>query len=142
MKNKISQIFCTVELESQEGNNIPILSISGFEQRDRQNSQNLNNDSFCRLPVTSAHCIIRKEKIPDVGILLIYVDVDYCQEYLRFEEVSRALTKKHISQSYINVKDFRSTNVDAAGENDKSDGCTLYTVLIYDFKEISQHHNR
>ena len=32
--------------------------IIGFPQRGRQDSQNLNNGSFCRLPVTSAQCII------------------------------------------------------------------------------------
>ena len=36
----------------------PIWIFIGFQQQDRQNSQNLNNDTFCRLPVVSAQCII------------------------------------------------------------------------------------
>ena len=57
---------------SQESMNIPIQITIGFQQRDRQDSQNLNNDTFCRLPVTSAQCVIGKEKFPDAGILLYY----------------------------------------------------------------------
>ena len=42
------------ELGSQVSMNVPIWIAIGFQQRDRQDSQNLNNDIFCRLPVTSA----------------------------------------------------------------------------------------
>ena len=34
--------------------NIPIWIVIRLQQRNRQDSQVLNNDSFCRLPVTSA----------------------------------------------------------------------------------------
>ena len=37
------------ELVSQESMNNPIWIIIGFQQRDRQDSQNLSIDSFCRL---------------------------------------------------------------------------------------------
>ena len=37
--------------------------IIGFQQRDRQDSQKLNNDTFCRLPVVSSQCIIGTENI-------------------------------------------------------------------------------
>ena len=48
----------------------------GFQQNDRQHDQNLNNDTFCRPPVTSAQCIIGTEKYPDSAILLNYNDDD------------------------------------------------------------------
>ena len=41
--------------------NIPIWIIIGFQQRQRQNSQNLNNDTFYRPAVKSAQCIIGTE---------------------------------------------------------------------------------
>ena len=47
------------------GINVPIWIIIGFQQRDRQDSQNLDNDTFCRLPVVSAQCNIGTEN--DVG---------------------------------------------------------------------------
>ena len=46
------------ELGSQENMNVPIWINIGFQQQDRQDSQNLNNDTFCRLPVVSAQCVI------------------------------------------------------------------------------------
>ena len=55
--------------------------IIGFQQQDRQDSQNLNNDTFCKLPAVSAQCIIGTEKYPDAGILLNYDDDDYIQGY-------------------------------------------------------------
>ena len=42
--------------------NIPIWIIKGFQQQDRQDSQNLNDDTFCRLPAVSAQCVIGTEK--------------------------------------------------------------------------------
>ena len=41
--------------------NVPIRIFIGFQQRDRQDSQKLNIDTFCRLPVTSAQCNIGAE---------------------------------------------------------------------------------
>ena len=58
------------ELGSQESMNVPSRIIIGFQQRDRQDSRNLYNGSFCRLPVTSCQCIIGTEKYPDVGTVL------------------------------------------------------------------------
>ena len=46
--------------------NIPIWIFIGFRQRDKQDSQNLNKDTFCRLPIVSAQYIIGTEKIPMV----------------------------------------------------------------------------
>ena len=60
----------------EEGINIPIFKKIGFQQQDRQNSQNLNKGTFIRLPVTSAQCLMESEKYPDSAILLYYDDDD------------------------------------------------------------------
>ena len=58
LKEVNNQNLWNFELGSHENMNVPIWIIIGFQQRDRQDSQNLNNDTFCRLPVVSAQCII------------------------------------------------------------------------------------
>ena len=89
----------------------------GFQQRDRQDSQNFNNDNFCRLTVISAQCIIGTEKYPDAGIILNYDDDDYIPGYSQI----RALTKDDIIQLYIYIydHDFRSSiaRVNVVGYN-------------------------
>ena len=60
--------------------NVPIWKIVGFQQRDRQDSQNLNNDTFYRPPVTNAQCIFATEKCPDAATVLNYDD-DYSQGF-------------------------------------------------------------
>ena len=64
------QIFWTFELGTQEGINIPIWITVGFQQRDTENSQSLNNDTFYRPQVTSAECIIGTGKYSDSATLL------------------------------------------------------------------------
>ena len=92
--------------------NVPIRTIIGFQQQDRQDSQNLNNDNpFCGLPVTSCQCIIGTEKYPEGGIVVIYDDDDYSQGYHPVKEVFKALTKDNILQPYISDNDYRSSNV-------------------------------
>ena len=54
------QIF---ELGTLEAIIIPIWTIVGFQQQDRQCSQNIHNDTFYRPSVTGAQCIIPTEKI-------------------------------------------------------------------------------
>ena len=88
------------ELGSQESMNVPIWIIIAFQQQDRQDSQNLNNVTFCRLPI-SAHCIIGKEEHPDAGILINYDDDGYSQGYHHLKEAFKALTKDDILQPYI-----------------------------------------
>ena len=61
--------------------NVPIWTSIGFQQQDREDSQNLNIDTFCRLPVTSAQAIIGTEQYPDTCLLLNYVDDEYSQGY-------------------------------------------------------------
>ena len=100
------------ELGSQESMNVPIWNIIGFQQRDRQDSQNLYNDSFYRGPITGAQGIIGTEKYPDAGIILNYDDDDYSQGYAQSKEALRALTKDDILQPYLSDDDFRSSNAE------------------------------
>ena len=58
MKEVNNQNLWNIELGSQENMNVPICIILRFQRRDRQDSQKLNNDTFCMWPVTSAQGII------------------------------------------------------------------------------------
>ena len=107
-----NQNLWNFDLSSQENMNVPICTNIGFQQQDRQDSQNLNKDTFCRLPVVSAQCIIGTEKYPDAGIILNYDD-DYSQGYSQIKEAFRALTKDDILQPYISDDNFRTSNVRA-----------------------------
>ena len=100
--------------------NVPIWIIIGFQQQDRQDNHNFKKDTFYRLPVVSAQCIIGTEKYPDAGILLIY-DENYSQCYAQIKEAFRALTKNHILQPYILDDNFRSSIV-----RDDDFGCNLF----------------
>ena len=86
----------------------------------------MNNDTFCRLPVVSAQCIIGTEKYPDAGILINYVDDDYSQGYHQNKEAFKALTKDDILQPYISEADFRTSNVAA---NDIG-----YNLYVFDIR--------
>ena len=110
MKEVNTQSLWTFELGSQEGINVPIWIFIDFQQNDRENDQNLNNDTFYRPLVTSAQCIIGTEKYPDSGILLNYNDDNYCQGYGQIKEAFKALTKDNLLQPYISEHDFRSSN--------------------------------
>ena len=46
MKEVNTQNICTFELATQEEINVPICIIVVFQQRDKQDSQNLNNDTY------------------------------------------------------------------------------------------------
>ena len=110
LKEVNTQNFWTFELGTQEGINVPIWVYVAFQQMDRQNDQNLNNDTFYRPPVTSAQCIIGTEKYLDNAILMNYNDDDYSQGYGQIKEAFKALTKDDILQPYISEDDFRSSN--------------------------------
>ena len=92
---------------------VPIWILIGFQQQDREDRQKLNNDTFCRLPVVSAQCVIGTENYPDAGVLLNYDDDDCSQGYSQIKGVFRALTKDDILQTYIKDDNFRSSNVRA-----------------------------
>ena len=110
MKEVNTQNFWTFELGTQEGINIPTWIFVAFQQNDRQHDQNLNNDTFVRLPVTSAQVAIGTERYPDSGILLNYDEDDYSQGYGQIKEAFKALTKDDILLPYISEDDFRSSN--------------------------------
>ena len=110
MKEVNTQSLWTFELGTQEGINIPIWIFVVFQQNERQHDQNLNNDTFVRLPVISAQVVIGTERYPDSGILLNYEDDDYSQGYGQIKEAFTALTKDNILHPYISEDDFRSSN--------------------------------
>ena len=119
MKEVNNQNLWNFELGIQENMNVPICIIIRFQQRDRQDSQNLNSDTFCRLPVVSPQCVNGTEIDPDAGILLNYDDDDYSHGYAQIKEAFTALTKDNNLQPYIGFDDFRSSNfkVDDVGYN-------------------------
>ena len=86
--------------------------IRGFQQRDSQDYQKLNNDTFYRPPVLSDQCNIGTENYPDSALSLNYEYDDYSQGYSRISEAFRALTKDDILRSHISDNDFRSSNDD------------------------------
>ena len=110
MKEVNTQNFRTFELGTQEGINIPTWIVVGFQQNDREHDQNLNNNTFVRLPVISAQVVIGTERYPDSSILLNYEDDDYSQGYGQIKEAFKALTKDNIFQPYISNHDFKSSN--------------------------------
>ena len=108
-----------------ERDNFPIWIYVIFQQHDRQHDQNLNYETFYRMPLSSAQCIIGTEKHPDSSILLIYDDDDYSQGYGQIKEAFRALTKDDILQPYVSEDDFRSSN----------DGDTIgYNIHSFDIR--------
>ena len=88
------------ELSSRESMKIAIWIDIGFQQRNRQISQNLNTCNFCSLPVLKAQCNFRAEKYTDAGIVINY---DYSQN----EDVFKTLTKVDIFQLYMSYDTFR-----------------------------------
>ena len=110
MKEVNTQKLCTFELGTQERIKVPIWILVGFQQRNRQNSHNMINDTFHRPPVTNPQCIMGTEKYPDSGILLNYDDDNYSQGYGQIKEAFRALTRDDILHSFKSGHDFRSSN--------------------------------
>ena len=125
MKEVNTQYFLTFEIGTQEVVNVPIWNIVCFQQKKRQDSQNLNNDTFYRPPNTSAQCIVGTEKNPDSAIFLKYADVDYSQGYGQIKEAFRALTKVDINIPYISDHDLGSSNI----VND-----TGYSLYVFDIR--------
>ena len=126
MKEVNNQNLWNFEMGSQENMNVPIFIFIGFQQQDRQDSQDLNDDTFCRLPVVSAQCVIGTENYPDAGILLLYGDDDYSQGYHQIKEAFKALTKDDTLQPYISEEDFRSSDIAA---NDVG-----YNLYVFDIR--------
>ena len=70
-----------LELGSQAGMIVLTWNVIGFQQLDREDSQDLNIDTFCILPVASTQCTKITEKHPDAAILLKYDDEIYFEGY-------------------------------------------------------------
>ena len=68
MKEINTQKNWTFELGTQEGINVPIWVYVVFQQTDRQHDQNLNNNTFYRMPVTSAQVVIGTKRYPDISV--------------------------------------------------------------------------
>ena len=79
MKEVENQNLWKFELGSQESMNVPIWIIMRFQQRNRQNPQNLNNDTSYRFHFTPCQCRNGTQKYPDNSFLLNYDDDDYSQ---------------------------------------------------------------
>ena len=58
------KILWSFDLISQQEMNVVLMIFVGFQQRDSQNTQSPINDTFCRLRVTTAQCIVEIEKKP------------------------------------------------------------------------------
>ena len=125
MKEVNTQNFWTFELGTQEGVNVPIWIYVVFQQHDRQHDQTLNNDTFYRMPVSSAQCIIGTEKYRDSAIFSNYDDDDHSQGYGQIKEAFKALTKDNILQPYISEDDFRSDN---------NGTCIGYNIHVFDIR--------
>ena len=112
MKEVNTQKLRTFELGFQGRSNVPIWIIVGFQQYDRQHDQNLNNDTFVRLPIVSGQVIFGTENYPDSAISLNYNDDDYSPGYAQIKETFKALAKDNILQPYISENNFRLSNDD------------------------------
>ena len=110
MKEMNNRNLWTFELAAQESMDVFIWNIIGVQRRDGQDSQNLKNNTFCRLAVTSAQCNIGIKKYPDAGILLNYDDDDYSHGYGQIDEAFRAITKDVTLQPYVLLDKFWSSN--------------------------------
>ena len=124
MKEVNTQNVWTFEMGTQECVSIPTWIFIAFQQNDRQHDQNLNNDTFVRLPVISAQVVIGTERYPDSAILLNYDNDDYAQGYGLIKEAFKDLTKDDILQPYISENDFRSSN------NNNDVGYNIYAFDI------------
>ena len=125
IKEVITQNFWSFELGTKQGISVPMWIIIVFQRRERQDSQNLANDTFYRPPVTNAQCPIGTENYPDSAILTNYDDDDYGQGYGLIKEAFKALTKDVTLQPYTSEHDFRSFN------NDNNIG---YNMYIFDIR--------
>ena len=130
--------FWTFQLGTQESISIPIIIFVCFQQRYRQDSQNIHKDTFYRPPVTITQCIMGTAKYPDPPILLNFDDKYYSQWYGQSEEACKVLTKDDIPNSYITDHDFRSTNVNDAEEDDYSIYWLKFICFWYTIKEKSK----
>ena len=125
MKEVNTQNLWSFELGAHQNMNVPVRVIIGFQQRERQDSQKIANDTFCRLTITSAQCIISTVKYPDSAILLNYDYDVYCQGYGLIKEFFKVLTEDDILEPYLSDHYFRSSN----------DGNNIgYNLYVFDIR--------
>ena len=110
IKEVNTQKLWSFELGTQEGISVPVWIYVVFQQENRQHDQIFNNDTFVRLPVVSAQCIMGTEKYRDNSFLLTYNDDDYSLGYGHIKESFGAPTKDNIFQTHINENENRSSN--------------------------------
>ena len=110
MEEVNTQKLCNFKLGTQEGIELPIWIFVSFQQIDRQDSQNLHNNSPHKPTVSSAHVVIGTERYLDNSLLLNYDDDGYSQGYRQIKEAFKALTKNDILQQYISEHNFGSSN--------------------------------
>ena len=67
MKEVNTHNFWTFNLGSQELINVPVCIYVVFQQSDTQHDENLNNDTFYKMPVFSCQCNTGTEKYPDTA---------------------------------------------------------------------------
>ena len=96
MKEVNTRTIWNFELRTQEGMKVLLWIFVGFQQRDRQMSQNLNKSSFFKPTGTRSQGLIGTEKQLDAAILLIYDEDKSSQGYGQFKEVFRVLMKNDI----------------------------------------------
>ena len=70
MTDVTTQNLWTFQIGTQKGKNVVIWIIIGFQQKEGQDSQNLNNHLFYRTPITSAQCVFGIDNYTDSAILL------------------------------------------------------------------------
>ena len=140
MKEVDNQSLWNFGLGSQKSMIVLIWINIRFQQRDRQGSQNLKNDSFFRLSVTSAQCTLGTDKYSNAGILLNFDDDNVSRRYAQNEEIFRDLTKDFsdffIFQPFISDTNFNSSNVRADDV-----GFNLYVIKI-SYQQKLQLSNR
>ena len=71
MNEVIIQNLWNFNLGSQENMKVPICIFKGFQQRNRQDSQNLNNDTYCRLPVILLKLVVEMKGT----LMLVYFQI-------------------------------------------------------------------
>ena len=76
----------------------------------------MNLDTFYRPPIASVRCNIGTKNYADAATLLNSDDDDSSEGSVQNKECLRALTEDDILKPHISDQDFRSTNVNAAGE--------------------------
>ena len=131
--NKVNnQNLWNFELGGPENMNVPIWFINGFQSRNRQDSQDLNNHTFYILPITSAQCINGTEKYLDAGILLISDHDIFSQGYDQIKEAFRVLRKmRSLNRIYqIMTLDLQTSGLRIL--------VVIHTFLIWDINKISQ----